>query len=212
MQYKHIIWDWNGTLLDDVWLCVQSINILLQKYNKAEVSRQSYRELFDFPVKQYYEKIGFDFDKEPFEEVGLEFINEYNKLWKNCKLHKSVTDSLKQLNDLQLTQSVLSAREKNQLTRELTFFNIHDYFIGITGTKDHYAHGKKDFGIQFIKSSGLRPAEVLFIGDTLHDYEVSRAMGVDCALLSHGHFSQHRLKKVNAPIYDDIDSLLEKML
>ena len=212
MKYKHIIWDWNGTLLDDVWLCVQSINILLKKYNKSEVSQQSYRELFDFPVKNYYQKIGFDFHKEPFEEVGMEFIYEYNKSWKSCSLHKSVTNSLKHFNELQLTQSVLSAREENQLTRELTFFNIHNYFIGITGTRDHFAHGKMDFGIQFIRTSGFKPEEVLFIGDTLHDYEVSRAMGVDCALLSHGHFSHNRLKKADIPIYDNIDSLLMKML
>ena len=60
MRYKHIIWDWNGTLLDDTWLCVEGINQALIKRNLTPISEDRYREVFTFPVRDYYKKLGFD--------------------------------------------------------------------------------------------------------------------------------------------------------
>ncbi|MCX6282944.1 MAG: hypothetical protein NTW31_01715 [Bacteroidetes bacterium] len=73
-DYKHIIWDWNGTLLDDAWLCVEVMNGMLEKRGLEKVSLDFYRSVFTFPVRDYYEKLGYDFEKEPFEEVGMEFM------------------------------------------------------------------------------------------------------------------------------------------
>ena len=36
MKYTHILWDWNGTLLDDVMISIDCVNVLLKKMNKAE--------------------------------------------------------------------------------------------------------------------------------------------------------------------------------
>ena len=66
-KYRYIFWDWNGTLLDDVWLCVDIINYMLIKRGKSEITQSQYREIFDFSVKGYYKKAGFDFKTEPFE-------------------------------------------------------------------------------------------------------------------------------------------------
>ena len=54
MRYKHIIWDWNGTLLDDRWLCIEAINKTLTKRNMNTITDNEYVELFCFPVKDYY--------------------------------------------------------------------------------------------------------------------------------------------------------------
>ena len=51
MRYKHIIWDWNGTLLDDRWLCVEGINQALVKRDLNPITENKYRENFTFPVK-----------------------------------------------------------------------------------------------------------------------------------------------------------------
>ena len=74
VQYKHIIWDWNGTLLNDGWLFVEVMNIVLKRRKMKPITLDSYREIFRFPVKDYYMKLGFDFEKESFESSGLEFI------------------------------------------------------------------------------------------------------------------------------------------
>jgi len=71
-----IIWDWNGTLLNDVDICVESINILLSERGHKPLSKSLYREIFTFPVKAYYELAGFDFTNESFdfevaEDLGM---------------------------------------------------------------------------------------------------------------------------------------------
>ena len=65
---KAIIWDWNGTLLDDVELCINSMNLLLKERNLQALTIDRYREIFTFPVKEYYQKAGFNFKTENFEK------------------------------------------------------------------------------------------------------------------------------------------------
>ena len=76
-QYKHIIWDWNGTLLNDGWLFVDVMNSILTRRGMDTITLEKYREIFGFPVKDYYLKLGFNLKKEPFEKSGLEFIKGY---------------------------------------------------------------------------------------------------------------------------------------
>ena len=66
-KYSHIIWDWNGTLLNDAWLCVEVMNGMLAKRNLPIRTLNQYMDIFDFPVKDYYVKLGYNFEKEPFE-------------------------------------------------------------------------------------------------------------------------------------------------
>jgi phosphoglycolate phosphatase len=69
-----IIWDWNGTLLDDVDICVDTINTLLIKYKKDPISKASYKKLFTFPIQNYYSKLGFDVSLENFKKIVNNFI------------------------------------------------------------------------------------------------------------------------------------------
>ena len=61
---KSIIWDWNGTLLNDAELALFSINVMLKKRLLPTLSLPEYKQVFNFPVKDYYLRIGFDFEKE----------------------------------------------------------------------------------------------------------------------------------------------------
>jgi phosphoglycolate phosphatase len=74
-QLKSIIWDWNGTLLNDLDFCISTINILLKKRELPLLNHYSYKEVFSFPVKDYYQAVGFDFSKEDFAIPAQEFID-----------------------------------------------------------------------------------------------------------------------------------------
>ena len=76
-QRTTIIWDWNGTLLDDAEVCREAINKMLKVRNLPELSLSTYRNVFTFPVIEYYKEVGFDFSKEDWEPVAMEFINLY---------------------------------------------------------------------------------------------------------------------------------------
>ena len=76
-KIKYIIWDWNGTLIDDAWLFVELMNTELQDRDLPLINVEDYRQNFTFPVKKYYENLGFDFKKEDFQEVGYNFIEKF---------------------------------------------------------------------------------------------------------------------------------------
>ena len=105
MIYKHIIWDWNGTLLDDRWLCVEGINQALVKRDLPPISEGRYRKIFTFPVKEYYKKLGFDFDKEPFEVAGDEFVDYYGNKFHKTKLQKGSRTLLSEIQSKSISQS-----------------------------------------------------------------------------------------------------------
>jgi phosphoglycolate phosphatase len=205
-DYKHIIWDWNGTLLDDAWLCVEVMNGMLEKRGLPRLSLDYYRSVFTFPVRDYYQKLGYDFTKESFEEVGMEFMILYNRRQKECKLHPEVISVLETIRQHGFGQSILSAREQNELFAETVGLGVNTYFMKIYGLDDHYAHGKTDVGLKLIRDLGLPASALLFIGDTRHDAEVAHEIGIDCILIPNGHHNEERLITCSFPV---IGSLIE---
>ena len=81
MGYKHVIWDWNGTLVDDTWLCVEVLNGLLSRRGRRPISEIEYREHFEFPVIKLYEYLGLDTDESNYEQTSREFITDYESRW-----------------------------------------------------------------------------------------------------------------------------------
>ena len=197
-KYKYIIWDWNGTLLDDAWLCVDVMNGMLKERNLPLKTIDQYRRIFDFPVKNYYVTLGYDFNEEPFEKVGLEFVVKYNERQKETSLHPEVKDVLEFFRLKGYPQYILSAREQNELEQEISDLGVRQYFNGIYGLDDHYAHGKTDVGRKLLAECGIDPKEAVFIGDTRHDAEVAGEIGVDCILIPNGHHTEERLRECNA--------------
>ena len=206
-QYKHIIWDWNGTLLNDSWLFVDVMNSILKNHNMNTITVEKYRKIFGFPVEDYYKKLGFDLKKESFQKSGMEFIQAYKKRRYEAELHPMVNSILSKLLSMKITHSILSAQHQALLDDLTTYYNIREYFIGINGLNDHYARSKVNKGIEWMKKTGLDANMVLFIGDTNHDFEVAQALGTDCLLLSHGHHCHTRLIQTGAPVVCEMENI-----
>jgi len=207
-DYKHIIWDWNGTLLNDAWLCVEVMNGMLARRGLQQVSMEFYRSVFSFPVRDYYENLGYDFETEAFEKVGMEFMVLYNQRQKECRLHPEAVSVLQAFRQRGFVQSILSAREQNELRAETVDLGVSGFFEKVYGLDDHYAHGKTDVGIKLIADLGLEPASLMFIGDTQHDAEVAREIGIDCILIPNGHHNEERLKQCGFPVIPGLNELI----
>ena len=207
MKYKHIVWDWNGTLLDDLWLCVNAINYVLQSRDMPLVTTKSYRSIFCFPVIEYYKKLGFDFTKEPFPIPG--FLEYYKNKFESCDLHQDAKVILKKINQSGFTQSILSAGKQSSLINWVRYHNISHFFNQLVGVDNENADGKIEAGVHWIKNSLYKPENILLIGDTIHDSEVANYMGVKCALLPIGHVSEDRLKSTGETVLPSLKSILE---
>lgn len=207
MKYKHIVWDWNGTLLDDLWLCIESINFVLKSRGMPKVDKESYRSIFTFPVIKYYKNLGFDFSKEKFPIPG--FLNYYRSHFKKCNLHQHVHKVLKENKDSGLTQSILSAGRQDSLVDWVTHHEIDHYFNAIIGIENDAAEGKTNVGLNWLSKVEISKKNILLIGDTIHDSEVAEQMGVQCVLVDIGHVSRERLLKTGRNVFRSLNSLIK---
>ncbi|MFA7419015.1 MAG: HAD family hydrolase [Melioribacteraceae bacterium] len=207
-NYKHIIWDWNGTIIDDVDLCVVLINWLLTERNLKTISKDEYKNIFTIPVKNYYAALGFNFEKESFEIIGRKWIEEYERRKFECKAYPGIVEVMEKIKNLGIGQSILSAYSQHTLEEMADHFGLTKYFSHIVGLDNIYAAGKLHLGQQLIKKLGNGKGETLMIGDTEHDFEVATEMGADCVLLSGGHYDRKRLETLGVKVIDSISELL----
>ncbi len=207
-----IIWDWNGTLLDDVDECIRCMNRMLKQRNLPLLTKNVYRRIFTFPVKDYYRAAGFDFEKEDFEIPAMEFIRYYHQLLKDSRLFPNVVKVLGYFNDKGITQSILSAMEHDSLVASLKDKKIYRYFDFVLGINDHYAHSKTETGRELIGKMNFGKNEMVMIGDSLHDLEVADKLGIDCLLIANGHQSKERLTARTKNVIDAIGGVIEVIL
>lgn len=209
---KSVIWDWNGTLLNDVFISLNSVNQLLSGKNLKILNCDHYRDVFTFPVREYYERIGFDFSIEPFEVIAHQFIEIYNKAVQNCHLHKEARPVLEYIKNCGLKQYILSAMEQGLLEETVKLNNIHSYFEGLYGLDNKFATSKIEIGISLIDKNKLEPLQTLLIGDTIHDYHVAKVIGCQCILVANGHQSKYRLESTGETVIESLWELISKNL
>lgn len=210
-QIENIIWDWNGTLLNDVETCINCMNKLLITRNLPELELKRYREVFTFPVQDYYERIGIDFKKDPFNIIGHQFMDLYFEGLKTCDLHDDAKVTLQEFENLGKKQFILSAMEQNALVDSLDNFNISGFFNAVFGIDNHLAAGKIERGIQMIQVNHIETEKTIMIGDTLHDLDVAQKLGVHCVIVSRGHQSKSRLQSSGIDVFDNFSELISKL-
>lgn len=204
VDYDVILWDWNGTLLDDGQFGLGIINGMLRRRGMREPAEEEHRCLFDFPVRRYYERLGFDFNREPFETVSQEFVDAYIAEVTSCPLRVGARETLALLQESGFRQSVLSASRQDYLEHLIHHYGLEEFFDELLGIDSVHAPGKADRGIEWIRESGINPERVLLIGDTMHDADVATGMGIDCWLMEGGHHAMERLAETGRPCLPDL--------
>lgn len=212
IHFTHIIWDWNGTLLDDMQACVDAINILLKNRKLPAISCEQYLEVFDFPVRDYYLKLGFDFSKHDWDEVAQDYHKAYAITSAASPLRQGTQAMLATLKAKGLGLSILSACELKILKRMVSERHILPYFEHIYGLDDLYASSKIDLGHTLFKNTGLKKDRVLMVGDTTHDYEVAKALGIPCLLMAGGHQSRRKLAALDCPMVSDLAGVIDYLI
>lgn len=209
-KINNIIFDFNGTLLDDGYLCY-SIEAEMQKMKGIEpVSFDFYRDNFCHPITKYYDKIGFSQDKYNFKELADYFYVEYKKREKSeAKLFPGSIDLLKKLKRDGYKIYILSATEINLLTNQLKELGILEYFDELIAARDENAVGKIEYGKEFVLSHSLNKENAILIGDTTHDYETSEALNINILLFDQGHNSRKALNVFNKPIVSSYKEIEE---
>lgn len=204
MRYDVILWDWNGTLLEDSEFSSSIINGMLRRRELPELSVEEHARLFDFPVIRYYERVGFDLEQEPFEVTSQEFIDTYYSKVHECSLKTGSEEVLGSLKSVGYRQLILSASRQDHLEKQVRHYGLYDYFEELLGIDTVHAPGKTGRGHDWIMETDVDPARVLLVGDTVHDSEVAEKMGIDCWLVMGGHHPPDRLQEAGRQIFKSI--------
>ena len=204
---NYVFFDFNGTIIDDVDLCLELLNKILIGQNKPIVNMDKYKDIFTFPIIEYYRRAGVDFDIESYESLSHKFIVEYQPRSYTCSLYDGCVETFKYLKDKGVKLYVLSASERNNLLAQCKNFNIVEYFDDILGINNIFAASKYDIAYNYLLSHNINPKEALFIGDTLHDNEIARKLGANSILVSCGHQSVNVLSSANTKIIGSVSNL-----
>ncbi len=166
------------------------LGILLEKRGLPKITIEEYKDRFCFPLEKFYTDLNLVGEFDPFEKVAFEFIGHYEKGIKALELFPDVLDILKNSN---FTHSILSAAPEIHLHQITKSFGINSYFENIYGLGHAFGDSKVKRGLELIEKIPFDRKEIILIGDTDHDLEVGRALGVSVLLVADGHQSYEKL-------------------
>lgn len=190
---RHVLWDWNGTLLDDTQACVNALNVLLAEHGLPSIDVPRYRQSFGFPVRAFYDSLGFVLAPDEWNGLARRFHDLYLDD-PTPQLRPEAAAALARFRQAGIGQSILSACEQQILDRLLAQHDLTPLFAHVRGSTNLHGRSKVAEGYDLVGGLGLSPADVLLIGDTLHDQEVADALGCRCVLVANGHQSPERLR------------------
>jgi phosphoglycolate phosphatase len=206
-RYNAIIWDWNGTLLDDVALALSVVNELLTEYGAPALTTARYREIFDFPVRLYYERAGLDLGRHDFHQISEKFCIRFEDRLHLARLFPQARSVLEAAHESGTRQFILSGTEQEALDRMMLRFGLTTIIETAQGLPDKLAGGKFAAGRQLVQRCRIESERAILIGDTSHDADVARALGIECFLVESGHHSPERLARLGLPVFPSLDAL-----
>jgi phosphoglycolate phosphatase len=204
---KHMVWDWNGTLLDDLQLVLDIMAGLLREYNLPELDFARYLDIFEFPAQEYYQKLGFGDGHPRFETLATRFMEQYDRRVLECPLHAEARESLERFRESGIVNYVLTAGNQASVEQQIRHYGLRGLVSEVVGNSDHFAGPKDALGVAWLNERRFDPGSMAFLGDTIHDFEVASVMKVRCVLVSHGHNSLRRLLACGCPVVLSLGSV-----
>lgn len=211
-KYQYIVWDFNGTIINDVDLCIFGMNKILADYQLPLLDKTRYEAMFTFPAQRYYQSIGLTDDVVEFTIAARRFISYFQNNFNKVQIFDDIEEVIKNFREIGLQQVIISATKQEILDKQVSDLGIVDYFNQVIGTGDIYALGKVQQTQNWLDNTSIDPSKVLWIGDTEHDYECASEVGIDTILIARGHVSKKRLQETGAIVVDMAKQVLAYVL
>ena len=205
---KYILWDWNGTLLDDTQAALDTLNAMLRCRGRTPIEMGFYRDHFSFPCRPFYEQIGMPVPDAEWDALAREYHEIYSA--QPVRLNAETLAALERVKAAGVRQSIISALRQDLLDDVTKAFGVAPYMECIYGTDNLDGASKLDRALELMTRLVATADEgdrflsnVVMIGDALHDKEVADALGVRCVLCGQGSHAAWRLREV-APTGDTL--------
>jgi phosphoglycolate phosphatase len=211
MDMKVILWDWNGTLLNDTPANVDIFNRVRIECGYTPVTIERYRELYRHPIRDMYADAGYDFSKHSYEYLAERWGHAYLNYESPPMLHEDAEYVLERLKERGARQSILSALPHSMLEENVQGLGISHHFEVIKGAKNLYGHSKIAEGVELALHLEVTGKEITVVGDSTHDAEVAQTLGAHCWLVSHGAESESRLQQTGFPVCSSLTDVYTRI-
>lgn len=195
--FSEIIWDWNGTLLNDRDITMDVEAELFPRYGLVAPTKAERDALFCMPIEKYYLRVGFDLKKHSFEVISNEWLEIYQRRVLETGLFEGVREMLEEIKSAGKRQFILSAAPQDHLWHVTKEHEIHHFFEGVYGLSDAMAATKVHRGHDLMREQNITREKAILIGDTAHDHEVASALGIEVLLIADGHQPFEKLSEIH---------------
>lgn len=207
---RHLVWDWNGTLLDDLTLIVEATNAAFAAVGGPRLDADFHRRHFRRPITEYYAQVlGRPVDDEEFALINTVFHEAYRKALTGCPLAPDATDALRSWPG---NQSLLSMWYHRDLVPTVRRYGLHPHFRRIDGLRVRpggFAHHKEPFLRRHLAAQRVEPRQAVVVGDSVDDAVAARSVGAACVLYSGGFTHPDVLAATGAPVVDTLQEAVE---
>ena len=170
-MFRNIIFDWSGTLCDDMALTIEATNFVLSQYNLEPLNRDSFRSEFQLPYPDYYAW------KTPHAKLE-DLENFYRYAFDHSKLKVTPIPHARDFLDFCRSRGIrcfiLTSMDPKAFEQQSYEMDMHHYFEHIHSG----IHNKEHYIPSLMKQHGLLPHETAFIGDMQHDINAAHCAGI----------------------------------
>ncbi|MGC4059972.1 MAG: HAD family hydrolase [Aquabacterium sp.] len=206
---EHIIFDWNGTLIDDLALAVRGVNHVGASLGVAPIDKDTYRRNFGFPIRDFYTRIGFNFEKNSFEAVMAQYLSLFDSNVRECDLQPGVKEVISWARMARMSVSILSASHEEILQNTLRHHGLETEFDHLMGLQNTTANGKLAIAAELDAKLGHPGKRALMVGDTVHDLDVANAHGWQTVIITRGHQGPEHFSGQDVFLISDLHALTE---
>ena len=206
---KHIIWDFNGTLLGDAQLSVDVDNAVFDRLGLPRITLDTYRRHMTMPVCDFYAALGIDLVAYPYETISRLWLDLFNAGAVGAGLVPGALEAVRHFDRIGYTQSVLSASYAPSLRAQCDALGLTPYMRAIDGRADESGGKKTDIARKHMARLGLTGDDTILVGDMATDAQLAQKLGARCVLVSWGHNDLPRLEASGCLVVHSFDQLKE---
>ncbi|WP_066943434.1 HAD family hydrolase [Streptomyces lushanensis] len=208
-QNTHLVWDWNGTILDDIDAVIGATNAAFADIGLEPITLDRYRELYCVPIPRFYERLmGRLPSDEEWAVMDGAFHRHYTQRRAACALTEGVEELLAQWRLAGRSQSLLSMYGHEELVPTVRGYGIESHFLRVDGRTGPSGGSKAlhmERHLTALASVGAISAEhTVVIGDAADDAVAAAHVGARAVLYTGGTNSRAGLEAMGVPVVDTL--------
>jgi phosphoglycolate phosphatase-like HAD superfamily hydrolase len=201
----HVVWDWNGTLVDDHTAVVAAINDALAVLELRPIDSEVFRTHFTRPVQRFYEQVASrPIEPGEWETLDQAYHHSYAASVERLRLAPDAREALAAAEAAGLSQSLLSMWRHQDLVALVERLGIGRFFVRVDGLRVAGGGSKTEHLVEHLAALGVEAPAAVLVGDTLDDLAAARAVGAGCVLYDGGSHHRHALEATGVPVVDTL--------